>query len=39
MFGIIDFAAGYHQTPLHPDFSFTKIHGLYEYVYMFFPKI
>ncbi len=35
MFGIIDFTAGYHQTPLHPDSqkytAFISQYGLYEW--------
>ena len=35
MFGIIDFTAGYHQTPLHPDSqeytAFITQYGLYEW--------
>ena len=35
MFGIIDFTAGYHQTPLHPDSleytAFITHYGLFEW--------
>jgi len=35
VFGIIDFTAGYHQTPLHPDSeeytAFITQYGLYEW--------
>ena len=35
MFGIIDFTAGYHQTPLHPDSqeytAFITQYGLFEW--------
>ncbi len=30
MFGIIDFTAGYHQTPLHPD-SLEYKYGIFEW--------
>ena len=35
VFGIIDFTAGYHQTPLHPDSqeytAFITQYGLFEW--------
>jgi len=36
VFGIIDFTAGYHQTPLHPDSqeytTFITQYGLFEWI-------
>ena len=35
MFGLLDFTAGYHQTPLHPDCrsltAFITVQGLYQW--------
>ena len=38
VFGLLDFTAGYHQTPLHPDSraftAFTTAFGLYQRQYV-----